>query len=193
MARNSSSALLRSLLRSRKNKPFSSASIKTLTTSTQISSSSFGNILDNQMKPLSSFASTCVPLFSSLYFSSAARSSVLLHHLVHLILSLSTQNKGLTVLSRKLKMITCRQSSTSLLSGKLISPIIESLSKKYPHVMTFKVDIDQEEIRKKLEELNIMSVPTIHFFQNGKKADEMVGADVARLNQIVERLYSTKN
>ncbi|XP_026396136.1 thioredoxin O2, mitochondrial-like [Papaver somniferum] len=76
---------------------------------------------------------------------------------------------------------------------KLISPIIESLSKKYPHVMTFKVDIDQEEIRKKLEELNIMSVPTIHFFQNGKKADEMVGADVARLNQIVERLYSTKN
>ncbi|KAI3943061.1 hypothetical protein MKW92_035919 [Papaver armeniacum] len=200
MARNSSTALLRNLLLSRKNKPFSSASIKTLTTSTQISSSSssFGNILDNnQMKPLSSFASTCVPLFSSLYFSSSARS---------FCSSSSSSASNFVVINSEqgfndsLKKAQDDKSPTIFYFTavwcppcKLISPIIESLSKKYPHVTTFKVDIDQEEIRKKLEELNIMSVPTIHFFQNGKKADEMVGADVARLNQIVERLYSTKN
>ncbi|RZC75661.1 hypothetical protein C5167_051142 [Papaver somniferum] len=94
-------------------------------------------------------------------------------------------NKGLTVLSRKLKMTTSQQYSTSLLSsvlhgsmlgsrndtgtmsslktcpsgndlklnlacllmvlGKVISPIIESLSKKYPHMTTFKVDIHQHQ------------------------------------------------
>ena len=31
--------------------------------------------------------------------------------------------------------------------------------------------------------------PTIHFFQNGKKASEMVGADVKQLNATMEELY----
>ncbi|RZC46709.1 hypothetical protein C5167_039654 [Papaver somniferum] len=172
MARNSSSALLRSLLLSRKNKPFSSASIKTLTTSTQISSSSFGNILDNQMKPLSSFASTCVPLFSSLYFSSSARSFC--------SSSSSSASNFVVINSEHGFNSSLKKAQDDNLPAifyftavwcppcKLISPIIESLSKKYPHVTTFKVDIDQitrilstsadEEIRKKLEELNIMSV-----------------------------------
>ncbi|KAG5029247.1 hypothetical protein JHK87_012761 [Glycine soja] len=58
--------------------------------------------------------------------------------------------------------------------GRFISPIVGELSKKYPHVTTYKIDIDQ---------------PTLHFFQNGKKADELIGADVARLNHITEKLF----
>ncbi|KAI9122540.1 hypothetical protein K1719_006380 [Acacia pycnantha] len=72
---------------------------------------------------------------------------------------------------------------------RFISPIIEDLSGKYPHVTTYKIDIDQEAIQGTLGKLMITSVPTLHFFQNGKKADELIGADVGRLNHIVEKLF----
>ncbi|XP_054776604.1 thioredoxin O2, mitochondrial [Prosopis cineraria] len=72
---------------------------------------------------------------------------------------------------------------------RFISPVIEDLSGKYPHVTTYKIDIDQEAIQGTLGKLMITSVPTLHFFQNGKKADELIGADVGRLNYIVEKLF----
>ncbi|XP_027347532.1 thioredoxin O1, mitochondrial-like [Abrus precatorius] len=72
---------------------------------------------------------------------------------------------------------------------RFISPIVGELSKKYPHVTTYKIDIDQEAIQGTLSKLQITSVPTLHFFQNGKKADELIGADVARLNYITEKLF----
>ncbi|XP_073226118.1 thioredoxin O1, mitochondrial [Cicer arietinum] len=73
--------------------------------------------------------------------------------------------------------------------GRFISPIVGELSNKYPHVTTYKIDIDQEAIRDTLSRLQITSVPTLHFFQNGRKTDELVGADVARLNHITEKLF----
>ncbi|CAI0392717.1 unnamed protein product [Linum tenue] len=57
---------------------------------------------------------------------------------------------------------------------KFISPVVTQLSKEYPHVPTYKIDIDQ---------------PTLHFYQNGKKAAEIVGADVNRLEETMEELY----
>ncbi|GLT49488.1 hypothetical protein SLA2020_230400 [Shorea laevis] len=72
---------------------------------------------------------------------------------------------------------------------RFISPLIEDLSKKYPHVTTYKIDIDQEGLGSTLGKLNITAVPTLHFFQNGQKESEMVGADIAHLNNIVENLY----
>ncbi|KAK7319250.1 hypothetical protein RJT34_03969 [Clitoria ternatea] len=72
---------------------------------------------------------------------------------------------------------------------RFISPIVGELSKKYPHVTTYKIDIDQEAIQGTLGKLQITSVPTLHFFQNGKKADELIGADVTRLNYITEKLF----
>nr|XP_027191295.1 thioredoxin O1, mitochondrial [Cicer arietinum] len=72
---------------------------------------------------------------------------------------------------------------------RFISPIVGELSNKYPHVTTYKIDIDQEAIRDTLSRLQITSVPTLHFFQNGRKTDELVGADVARLNHITEKLF----
>ncbi|XP_047169850.1 thioredoxin O1, mitochondrial isoform X2 [Vigna umbellata] len=73
--------------------------------------------------------------------------------------------------------------------GRFISPIVGELSKKYPHVTTYKIDIDQEAIQGTLGKLQITSVPTLHFFQNGKMADVLVGADVARLTNITEKLF----
>ncbi|XP_027916343.1 thioredoxin O1, mitochondrial isoform X1 [Vigna unguiculata] len=72
---------------------------------------------------------------------------------------------------------------------RFISPIVGELSKKYPHVTTYKIDIDQEAIQGTLSKLQITSVPTLHFFQNGKKADVLIGADVARLTNITEKLF----
>ncbi|XP_030943032.1 thioredoxin O2, mitochondrial-like isoform X4 [Quercus lobata] len=72
---------------------------------------------------------------------------------------------------------------------RFIGPIIGELSEKYPHVTTYKIDIDQEGLQSILSKLNITSVPTLHFYQNGKKAAEVIGADVARLTNTIEKLY----
>ncbi|GAA0165379.1 oxidoreductase [Lithospermum erythrorhizon] len=72
---------------------------------------------------------------------------------------------------------------------RLLSPIIGQLSEKYPHVTTFKVDIDKEGLAGPLGKLAITAVPTLHFFQKGKKASEVVGADVQRLKDTMEELY----
>ncbi|XP_057511874.1 thioredoxin O2, mitochondrial [Actinidia eriantha] len=71
---------------------------------------------------------------------------------------------------------------------RLLYPIIEQLSEKYPHVTIYKIDIDQEGLGRKLSELNIHSVPTLHFFKDGKKASEVVGADLQRLKDTMEIL-----
>ncbi|CAL5346570.1 unnamed protein product [Camellia sinensis] len=72
---------------------------------------------------------------------------------------------------------------------RLLSPIIGQLSEKYPHVTIYKIDIDQEELGSKLSELNIHSVPALHFYKDGKKASEVIGADVQRLKDAMENLY----
>ncbi|GER33161.1 thioredoxin [Striga asiatica] len=75
------------------------------------------------------------------------------------------------------------------LAGRLLSPVIGQLSETYPHVTTYKIDIDKEELGNALDKLNIHSVPTLHFFQDGKKASEFIGADVKRFNDTMETLY----
>ncbi|XP_042519052.1 thioredoxin O2, mitochondrial-like [Macadamia integrifolia] len=72
---------------------------------------------------------------------------------------------------------------------KLISPVIEELSKKFPHVTTYKIDIDIEGLGDALSKLKIYSVPTFYFFQNGTKATEVIGADTASLKATMEDLY----
>ncbi|KAI3455798.1 hypothetical protein Pfo_012461 [Paulownia fortunei] len=72
---------------------------------------------------------------------------------------------------------------------RLLAPIIGQLSEKYPHVTTYKIDIDKEGLGNALSKLNIHSVPTLHFFQDGKKASEVIGADVQRLKDTMEALY----
>ncbi|KAK4399550.1 Thioredoxin O1, mitochondrial [Sesamum angolense] len=72
---------------------------------------------------------------------------------------------------------------------RLLSPIIGQLSEKYPHVTTYKIDIDKEGLGSALSKLNVHAVPTLHFFQNGKKASEVIGADVQRLKDTMEALY----
>ncbi|MCL7042450.1 hypothetical protein MKW94_001279 [Papaver nudicaule] len=199
MARNSSS-LLRSLFLARYNKTFSSsASIKTQAKSTSSSTTTSG-YFSSQMKPSFPFASSSVPLFSSLYFSSATRSFSSYY-------SPSLRRAP----APQVKMIQSKEEFDSTLRifdvfggsaifyftaewcgpCKSLGPIFDKLCYQYHHKVSFyKVDIDEETIQENLEKLNITSVPTFLFFRLGKKTDDiLVEADEGKLKEIVERLY----
>ncbi|XP_042028858.1 thioredoxin O2, mitochondrial-like [Salvia splendens] len=72
---------------------------------------------------------------------------------------------------------------------RLLSPMLGQLTQKYPHVTTYKIDIDKNGLENAVSKSNIHSVPTLHFFKNGKKADEVIGADVELLKDTMEALY----
>ncbi|KAG6392183.1 hypothetical protein SASPL_146394 [Salvia splendens] len=96
---------------------------------------------------------------------------------------------------------------------RLLSPMLGQLTQKYPHVTTYKIDIDKNGLENAVSKSNIHSVvnppslfvfavtfsyhafvkikPTLHFFKNGKKADEVIGADVELLKDTMEALYNT--
>ncbi|KAL1205008.1 Thioredoxin O2 [Cardamine amara subsp. amara] len=72
---------------------------------------------------------------------------------------------------------------------KLISPVILELSKKYPDVTTYKVDIDEGGLSNSIGKLNVAAVPTLQFFKGGVKKAELIGADVLKLRSLMEQLY----
>lgn len=71
---------------------------------------------------------------------------------------------------------------------RFLWPSLKGMSKDLSHVTVYKIDIDQE-IGPSLSKLNIQSVPTLHFFAKGKRADEVVGADIEKMKRISYRLY----
>lgn len=72
---------------------------------------------------------------------------------------------------------------------RFIAPVIEELSKQYPDVTTYKIDIDEGGLSNTLSNLSITAVPTLQFFKEGSKKGEIVGADVAKLKNLMEQLY----
>ncbi|KAL5711690.1 hypothetical protein ACHQM5_013947 [Ranunculus cassubicifolius] len=73
---------------------------------------------------------------------------------------------------------------------RMLSPILDDLSKKYPHVNIYKIDVDQKELETTLGKLEISSVPTLHLFHEGKKAKEIVGADAGLLKKLMDDYYN---
>ncbi|GAV83849.1 Thioredoxin domain-containing protein [Cephalotus follicularis] len=72
---------------------------------------------------------------------------------------------------------------------RIFSPVISVLSGRYPHVTVYRIDIDQEGLQDALYNVNVASVPTLHFFLNGEKVDEVNGADILRLKENMEKFY----
>ncbi|KAK9008301.1 hypothetical protein V6N11_075200 [Hibiscus sabdariffa] len=91
------------------------------------------------------------------------------------------QKKSSTLQLAKLKANQCLLFSISLLNGGYIGSILVELARRTPEVTIYKMDIDEERLAGKLKELNITSVPTVHYFKEGKKEDEVVGADTIRI------------
>ncbi len=73
---------------------------------------------------------------------------------------------------------------------KMIAPVLEQLSKEYEgRVAIVKVDVD--EAMKLSEEYEIVSVPTLLFFKNGKAVHKMIGAgSKAMLKASIEKLIT---
>ncbi|KAM3864857.1 thioredoxin-like [Diretmus argenteus] len=67
-----------------------------------------------------------------------------------------------------------------------IAPVFEALSKEYTNCVFLKVDVDEaDDVAAKCQ---VQSMPTFHFYKNGKKVQEFSGADEARLVAVVKAL-----
>ena len=71
-----------------------------------------------------------------------------------------------------------------------IAPELEALhaaesSRAHTKVAFYKVDVDQS--RDIAAEAGVKSMPTLHFFKNGKRISQIVGADIAALRDQVRK------
>lgn len=67
---------------------------------------------------------------------------------------------------------------------KKIKPLYQNYIKDYNNIKYYDVDIDEDE--KLTNEMNIKSIPTFVFLENGKKINELVGSDLEKLKIMIE-------
>ncbi|CAK7356401.1 unnamed protein product [Dovyalis caffra] len=164
------------------------------------------------------FSTPSVQLFLRTLSSSAASSSSSGASNIVLVKSDEELNSGLKNVQEKSSPAVFYFTAVWCGPCKFISPVIEELSKKYPHATIYKVDIDTAELQNALAKLHVAAVdmtycflfyswnvfgndgmgfglaaksllPTLDFYKNGKKATTIVGADVAKLKNTMESLY----
>ena len=68
----------------------------------------------------------------------------------------------------------------------MVAPHFEAMANQYPNVIFVKVDVDAQE--KIAQMCGIRAMPTFQFFKDGKKVDELMGADVHTLKSKVAAL-----
>jgi thioredoxin 1 len=71
---------------------------------------------------------------------------------------------------------------------KVIAPEVVKLSKEYPSTRFYKVDVD--EVPDVAQELGVRAMPTFVIFKDGKKVDEVVGANKPALQAAVAKNQS---
>ncbi|KAJ3103792.1 hypothetical protein HK100_004144 [Physocladia obscura] len=69
---------------------------------------------------------------------------------------------------------------------KVISPVFAELSGGYANLVFLKVDVD--EVPEAAEAAGIRAMPTFQFYQQGKKVDELVGANAAKLTELISKV-----
>ncbi len=84
------------------------------------------------------------------------------------------------------KAVACF-SATWCIPCKKIKPLYQSFSKKYSNIKFYEIDIDEDE--QLVNEMNVKSIPTFVFFENGKKINELVGSDIEKLKEMIEEFY----
>ncbi len=69
---------------------------------------------------------------------------------------------------------------------KAIAPFFNSLKEKYPSIKFFKLDIDEnQEMARKYK---VESIPCFILFKDGLEEDRMVGANKAKLEEMISKL-----
>eukprot|EP00529_Nitzschia_sp_RCC80_P034517 CAMPEP_0113453608 /NCGR_PEP_ID=MMETSP0014_2-20120614/7442_1 /TAXON_ID=2857 /ORGANISM="Nitzschia sp." /LENGTH=99 /DNA_ID=CAMNT_0000345001 /DNA_START=133 /DNA_END=432 /DNA_ORIENTATION=- /assembly_acc=CAM_ASM_000159 len=66
---------------------------------------------------------------------------------------------------------------------KFIGPIFEKLASETPEATFVKVDVDDAD--DVAASCSIQAMPTFHFYKGGQKIAEMMGADQAKLAQLI--------
>ncbi|KAK9916048.1 hypothetical protein WJX75_007778 [Coccomyxa subellipsoidea] len=72
---------------------------------------------------------------------------------------------------------------------RIIAPVFEELSTKYPSIVFLKVDVDKNEAV--AGACGISAMPTFQVYKEGKKIHEMVGASKENLENLVAQLASS--
>eukprot|EP00045_Choanoeca_perplexa_P021778 m.7289 g.7289 ORF g.7289 m.7289 type:complete len:103 (+) comp8787_c0_seq1:116-424(+) len=68
---------------------------------------------------------------------------------------------------------------------KMIGPKFEEFSKTYTNVTCYKLDVDEN--ADAAAEAGISAMPTFFFYKDGVKVDELVGANVAGLEDLFKK------
>ena len=98
--------------------------------------------------------------------------------------SLTTLTEFRSVIAaNKLSVLDCAASWCG--PCKMISPMFTELAQKKPKVQFLKIDVD--EAREIAQDLQVRAMPTFFFFHRGQQLDKFEGADVNRLNSLIEK------
>ncbi|KAI8852180.1 thioredoxin [Chytridium lagenaria] len=68
---------------------------------------------------------------------------------------------------------------------RVVAPKVDELAKKYSNGVFVKVDVDQ--VPYASHSAQIRAMPTFQIFKGGKKVDEVVGADVVKLEAAIKK------
>ena len=70
---------------------------------------------------------------------------------------------------------------------KQVGPLFEKLhaDNVFPNVTFWKIDVDENE--ETPESCEISAMPTFQFFKDGKKADEVVGASIEKVKEMIQK------
>ncbi len=69
---------------------------------------------------------------------------------------------------------------------KMLAPKLEAMATEFPSVKFFKVDVD--EVGDLAEQYRIEAMPTIVFFSNGAEAHRVMGANEAKIRDLVRNM-----
>ncbi|KAI8509748.1 glycerol ether metabolic process [Branchiostoma belcheri] len=69
---------------------------------------------------------------------------------------------------------------------KMIGPKFDDMEKEFPTIKFAKVDVDKNS--EVAMEQGVSAMPTFKCYVNGEKVDEVVGADEAKLREMIEKV-----
>ncbi|RXH73644.1 hypothetical protein DVH24_016466 [Malus domestica] len=75
------------------------------------------------------------------------------------------------------------------LEGALVSPVLQDLIVRFPHVKAYKIDASKEDSDYAIRTLDVRAVPAVAFIKDGEWVSNCVGANIAQLKYTFEALY----
>eukprot|EP00892_Ulva_mutabilis_P010065 jgi/Ulvmu1/7430/UM036_0091.1 len=72
---------------------------------------------------------------------------------------------------------------------RMVAPVLEELSANYPNIIFLKVDVDKcPDLSQKF---SIRAMPTFIAFRKGEQVEQVVGADLEKIEALLEQIAST--